>query len=79
METLRLEDWLILKVGNYLNLSTELIDVDIPLADFGIDSAMSLSLCADLQCERGIEVDTTIVWDYPTISALAAHLEAVPS
>lgn len=69
-----LTDWLTKKVGIYLNMAPEMIDVDTPLADFGIDSAMSLSLCADLQAEHGFDVDTTVVWDYPTISAIAQHL-----
>ncbi|WP_373142641.1 acyl carrier protein [Mycobacterium marinum] len=70
----RLADWLIGKVGLYLNMPPGSIDVDLPLPECGIDSAMSLSLCADLQREHGIEVDATIVWDYPTIRAMAAHL-----
>ena len=52
----------------------ECVDVDIPLADYGIDSAASLALCADLESEKGIAVDTTIVWDYATIDAIAAYL-----
>lgn len=69
-----LTDWLAKKVGIYLNVAPEMIDVDTPLADFGIDSAMSLSLCADLQAEHGFDVDATVVWDYPTINAIAEHL-----
>ncbi|MDC8973749.1 acyl carrier protein [Mycobacterium marinum] len=70
----QLADWLIGKVGLYLNMSPGSVDVDLPLPECGIDSAMSLSLCADLQREHGIEADATIVWDYPTIRAMAAHL-----
>lgn len=69
-----LADWLVGKVAAYLNVSPAAVDADLPLADCGIDSAMSLSLCADLQCEHGLEVETTIVWDYPTINAIAEHL-----
>jgi len=69
-----LADWLVDKVASYLNVPPETIDADTPLADCGIDSAMSLSLCVDLQCEHGLDVETTIVWDYPTINAIAEHL-----
>jgi hypothetical protein len=31
-------------------------------------------LCADLEFEKGIPVETTIVWDYATIDAIAAYL-----
>jgi acyl carrier protein len=69
-----LSDWLTTKVSKSLNVAPECVDVDIPLADYGIDSAASLALCADLESEKGIAVDTTIVWDYATIDAIAAYL-----
>ena len=69
-----LTGWLTATVARYLNVPADSIGVDTPLADYGLDSAASLGLCADLQQERGIAVDTTIVWDYPTIEAIATHL-----
>ncbi len=69
-----LADWLTKKVANYLGVPPEAIDIDTPLADYGLDSAASLGLCADLECEKGIPVETTIVWDYATIDAIADHL-----
>jgi hypothetical protein len=36
----------------------------------------AMKLCADLQYERGFAVETTIVWDHPTIDAIAAYLSA---
>ena len=44
------------------------------MADCGIDSVAGMKLCADLQCEKGFDVETTIVWDYATIGAIAEHL-----
>jgi len=69
-----LADWLTMKVAGYVNVAPESIDIDTPLADCGIDSVTGLALCVDLQCEKGFDVDTTIVWDYPTIDAMAAYL-----
>jgi acyl carrier protein len=69
-----LADWLTARVARTLNVSPDAIDVDTPLADYGIDSAASLALCADLEAEKGIAVETTIVWDYATIGAIAAYL-----
>jgi acyl carrier protein len=69
-----LVDWLTMKVARYVNAAPETIGIDTPLADCGIDSASGLELCADLQAEKGFDVETTIVWDYPTIEALAAYL-----
>ena len=71
-----LADWLTTKVARYLNVSRDTIDTDTPLADCGIDSVSAMALCADLQCEKGFDVETTIVWDYVTIGGIAAHLTA---
>jgi acyl carrier protein len=75
-ETQELAEWLTMKVAGYLNVAPAAIDIDIPLADLGIDSVLGMTLCADLECEKGFTVETTIVWDYPTIDAIAAHLTA---
>ncbi|HEV7361169.1 MAG TPA: acyl carrier protein [Mycobacterium sp.] len=69
-----LVDWLTAKVAGQLNVAPDTIDFDTPLADYGIDSAASLTLCADLEFEKGIPVETTVVWDYATIDAIAEYL-----
>jgi acyl carrier protein len=69
-----LVDWLTAKVASQLNVAPDTIDIDTPLADYGVDSAASLTLCADLEFEKGISVETTIVWDYATVDAIAAYL-----
>jgi acyl carrier protein len=71
-----LTDWLTIKVAGYLNVSSDTIDIDTPLADCGIDSLSAILLCVDLQCEKGFDVETTIVWDYVTIGGIAAYLTA---
>jgi acyl carrier protein len=71
-----LVDWLTTKVAGQLNVAPDTIDFDTPLADYGIDSAASLTLCADLEFEKGIPVEATVVWDYGTIDAIAEHLAA---
>jgi len=76
LEYQELADWLTIKVAGYLNVSWDPIDIDTPLADCGIDSVSAMALCADLQCERGFDVETTIVWDCVTIGGIAAHLTA---
>jgi acyl carrier protein len=72
----QLVDWLTTKVAGYLNVPPDAIDVETPLADCGIDSVLAMALCVDLESEKGFAVETTIVWDYVTIGAIAAHLTA---
>lgn len=69
-----LVDWLTGKVAGYLEVSPDAIGIDTPLADCGVDSVVGLALCADLKHDKGFDVDTTVVWDYATIDAIAAHL-----
>jgi aryl carrier-like protein len=69
-----LTDWLRAKVAGYLSVAPEAIDIETPLADCGVDSVIGMNLCADLQCEKGFDVDSTIVWDHPTIDAIATYL-----
>ena len=71
-----LADWLTIKVASYLDVPPHKIDVETPLADCGIDSVLAMNLCADLEHEKGFAVDTTIVWDHPTIDAIATYLAA---
>ena len=71
-----LTDWLTVKVAGYVDVAPDTIDIETPLADLGIDSVLGMTLCADLECEKGFAVETTIVWDYPTIDAIATHLAA---
>jgi aryl carrier-like protein len=71
-----LVEWLTVKVAGYVNVWPDAIGIDTPLADCGIDSVSAMALCADLQCEKGFAVETTIVWDYPTIDAIAGYLVA---
>ncbi|BBX62702.1 phosphopantetheine attachment site domain protein [Mycobacterium saskatchewanense] len=72
-----LADWLTAEVARLVGLPVDAIDVDTPLADYGLDSAASLALCADLEDELGIIAETTIVWDYPTVDGIAQHLAAL--
>jgi len=69
-----LVDWLTVKVARYVNVPPDTIGIDIPLADCGIDSVSGLELCTDLQLEKGFDVETTIIWDYATIDAIAEYL-----
>ena len=50
---------------------------DVPLTDLGLDSLMAVDLRNRLQTALGRELPPTIVFDYPTISALTGILETM--
>ena len=69
-----LVDWLTNRVAAYLATNPAAIATDVSFGDYGLDSVFALDLCTDLEHEFGILAQPTIVWDYPTINAIAGHL-----
>jgi acyl carrier protein len=69
-----LENWLLERVACYLERPIEDIDPTVPLAEFGIDSVSALSLCGDVEDHWQLEVDATLVFDYPTVADIASYL-----
>jgi acyl transferase domain-containing protein/SAM-dependent methyltransferase/acyl carrier protein len=50
------------------------LDPDVPLADYGLDSLIALSITRELSATCCIEFPGTLLFDYPTASALAGHI-----
>lgn len=63
-------DWLQKK----LKVAADTIKPSQSFADFGLDSIFAVELAQDLSDWTGLEVEATIVWNYPTIEDLANHL-----
>lgn len=77
MTTIATEDierWLASRVVAYGKVAADTFTVDTPLGELGLDSVYALTLCGDIEDEYGLEVDPTIVWDYPTIRELAGGI-----
>jgi acyl carrier protein len=70
-----LHAWLTGCVAQYLRRAENEIDPAVPLADYGLDSVYALALCGDIETHLNMRLSETLVWDYPTIDELAAHLE----
>ncbi len=69
-----IQNWLISKLSKDLRLKPNEIDIDQPLASYGIDSITAVSFSGDLENWLGIPLSATLAWDYPSIAALAQHL-----
>ena len=62
------------KVAARLGISSERIDVNQPLALYGMDSPTALGILGDLETELDRELSPTLVYEYPSIAALSAYL-----
>jgi malonyl CoA-acyl carrier protein transacylase len=69
-----IQAWLISKVSEQLQVLPEEIDIQQPLAQYGLSSMVAVSLAGVAQEWLGHKVSPTLLYDYPTIELLAQHL-----
>jgi polyketide synthase PksJ len=75
-EQARLERWMRAWVAAHARMAAEDVDLDQPLATYGLDSVAAVNVMAELEQLVGQPLDATLVWSHPSIRALAAHLIA---
>ena len=66
--------WLKTKVATISEISVEQVKEDVPLSDYSLDSLHAVNLTGELEDWLNIDVDPTVVWDYPTIRELSGYL-----
>ncbi|WP_267241970.1 acyl carrier protein [Streptomyces sp. PR69] len=69
-----LEAWLTERVAFHLHRSPRDVDPGTPLADYGLDSVAALSICGEIEQHLLLPLAPTIVYDFPTVRAISAHL-----
>lgn len=67
-------DWLVTETAKLLGVPKGQIEIDEPLVNYLTDSRDALSLAADLQDWLGVEMSASLIWDHPTIKALAQYV-----
>jgi acyl carrier protein len=68
--------WLIARLSSEAGIDPDEIDLGRPFAAFGLDSARSLAIVGELEAWLGQRLSPILLWNYPTIEALARHLAA---
>jgi acyl carrier protein len=66
--------WLTSRLAWHLEVPAHTIDPTVPLAEMGVDSVRALSLVGDVETHWDIDVDPTMVFDYPTLSDIAEYI-----
>lgn len=72
-----IQDWLLAEIASRQGTDVEQIDARESFVDLGLDSESGVALAGDLAKMLGIPLPETLVWDHPTIEALADHLAGV--
>lgn len=73
----QIEAWLISYVSKTLEIEPNKIDPKAPFDEYGLDSSSAVILTGDLQEWLKQDLDPTLLFDYPTIGALAEHLSQI--
>jgi acyl carrier protein len=70
----QIRDRLVAEIADVMSLAAERVDSREPFASYGIASVEAVHLVGKLETWLGLTLDPTLLWDHPTIDALANHL-----
>ncbi|WP_067574788.1 acyl carrier protein [Nocardia acidivorans] len=68
--------WLTDAIASYVNVTPQSLDVDISVAEYGLDSVNAVTLVGDIERAFGLSLEPTFVWDYPTIREMAVLIDS---
>jgi acyl carrier protein len=71
--------WCIDFICSNLDIPASKVDLSSEFESFGLDSAATVGLVIELEEWLGRPVDPTVVFEHPTIAALAGHLAGEPA
>jgi myxalamid-type polyketide synthase MxaE and MxaD len=72
----RMETHVQQQLAAVLKLRTDRVDRSRPVRALGLDSLMGLELRKRLEASLELPLSATLVWNHPTVAAMAAHLAA---
>jgi acyl carrier protein len=75
----QLEKWLVEQLAAQLRVPATDIDPVRRLEEYGLDSLEALALTGEIEALLHRPVDPTILWDYPSIRAVATFLAIEPA
>lgn len=71
---IEIQTWIASYLADLLEIEADEVDVTIPFDQYGLDSAAAVGMSGDLEDWLGHKLDPTLLYDYPTVQALAEHL-----
>ena len=76
MTSPEITDWLRNRIAETLGTDPSTVDATVTFDRLGLDSLALLGLIGDLASTLGTQIETSVLFDHPTIEALAGHLAA---
>ena len=76
--TAAITGWLTTRIAKLAGISPKQIDTHHPFAHYGLDSVAAAGLSGELGDWLGKPLPATVVYEYPTIDALARHVAGMP-
>lgn len=73
-----IRDFLRQRLAALLEIAEDDLDPGEDLAGYGLNSVQAVSLTGELEDHLGMSLDPTLIFAYPTIDALSAHLSTLP-
>jgi acyl carrier protein len=67
-------EWLLARTTGILGVADVVINCSAPFADAGLSSVQAVELAGDLERWSRLTLSPTLMFDYPTIEAVAAHV-----
>ncbi|MFW1762810.1 acyl carrier protein [Acinetobacter calcoaceticus] len=61
-------------VAKEMRVEPQTLDPQQKFTSYGLDSIVALSVSGDLEDLTQLELEPTLLWDYPTINALAEYI-----
>ncbi|WP_328399434.1 acyl carrier protein [Nocardia sp. NBC_00403] len=71
-----IQGWLVERIADYTERAPHQVDPAVPLAELGMDSVSTVTLCGEIEDRWSLDVDPTLVFDYPTIADIAGYIAA---
>ena len=69
-----IQNWIVNYVAELLEVNPNSIDVTISFDRYGLDSSATIGITGELEDWLGTKINPTLLYDYPTVEALAGHL-----
>ena len=69
-----IQAWIVSYLADLMEVEPDEVDVTLPFEQYGLDSAEAVELSGDLEDWLGRNLNPTLLYNYPTVEALAQQI-----